>query len=286
MCPIMRAYQTLYSPLTVAAGLLSFGHAAQAQTTGSFSLATLAAGGTTYSLVSSIGNFSVIFPATGSTITSACNYNSFAEPGQTCGNISVTWTAVKVANVTSLALAFSSTARFGLLGGALSTHTPPNSHLYLNYQVKPALAANPVIGASLSLAGNLKNNGSPGLISISNTYATEYLCPSGTPTCQGGTGDFASLTPTSISGSWASNTVATAAFNQPNLNVSTDVASLANASDNNSGYNITLLTETFKVPEPVSISVLGVGAAAAAAARRWRRKPRQTATCQDLKLAA
>lgn len=282
----MHRFESLYPPLTITVGLLSFGHAAQAQTTGNFSLATLLAGGTTYSLVTNIGNFSVIFPTTGSTNTSACYYNSVAEPGQICGNISVQWTTANVAGVKSLALAFSSSAHFGLLGGAVGTNTPPNSHLYLNYEVKPALPANPVIGASLSLAGNFNQNKHSTGISISNTYATEYLCPSGTPTCQGGTGDFASLTPTSISGSWASNTVATAAFNQPNLNVSTDVASLANASNNNSGYNITLLTETFKVPEPVSISVLGVGAAAAAAARRWRRKPRQTATCPDLKLAA
>jgi hypothetical protein len=291
MRPIMRDFSCLYSPLTVAAGLLALNSTAQAQTAnGSFSLSSLSTiANTTFSLNTTIGRFNIVFQKEALTTASGCYSYNNAVAADSCANISVNWIVSASSKPHSLALTFTNTASgsFGLIGGILTGSSP--AQLYLNYAVDPVSSTTPVMGASLAMAGNNKQGGSSGMPSSSNTYANEYLCSSPNVTCQSaGATAFATVVPSTYAGTAAAWTASSAVTSlsppRSTLNVSTDVVD--GPGSNGSGYNITSLTETFQVPEPVSVSVLGVGAAAAAAARRWRRKRVQPAAREPLKLAA
>jgi len=261
--------------MVAAAGLLAATQGANAADSGSFNPT---AG--THTLATSIGNFSVIFAAAGSTNTAACAYIPAAgDGGQGCGKITVDWTFDAPSN--TLDLDFTSSASFGLLAGQIGK----NAHLYLNFTVQ-APTAKKIDDVSLSLVANAK--GTSGTPSITNTYATEYLCSSALPsTCQG-SGYFASLTPSALGAGGATTYDLLAAGQATNsLNVSKDLVSLANGSNSNSGFNITSMAQSYKVPEPVSASLLGAGIGAAAVARRWRRKvAARVAANDDCKVAA
>ena len=286
----MREFSYLYSPLTVATGLLALNSSAQAQTAnGSFALSSLSTtANTTFSLNTTIGLFNIVFQTETLTTASGCYSFNNAVTADGCANITVNWSVFASSTPHSLALAFTNTTSgsFGLIGGVLTGSTP--AHLYLNYAVNPVSSTTPVKGASLAMAGNNKQGGPPGTPSYSDTHTNEYLCSTPNVTCQsGGATAFATVMSANYSGStsWtASSAVASISPARSTLNVSTEVVD--GAGSNGSGYNITSLTQTFQVPEPVSVSVLGVGAAAAAAARRWRRKPVKPAARQPLKLAA
>ena len=285
----MRDFICSYSPLTVAAGLLALSNTAQAQTaSGSFSLSGLSTTTTSlFSLNTTMGVYNIVFQANAGTTSSGCYFVASAESA--CSGFSVAWSVV-AAKPKSLTLVFTDPAapHHYLVGGQLATILIPQ-HVYLNYAIQAIGSSGPIIGASNAMTGDNNQGGPQTAASSAAVLASEYLCngPAVT-TCQGTGTDLATTTysgPPGSNTSWSASSVGLVISpSQSTLNVSTHIYD--GPGSNNSGYNIFSLTEKFNVPEPVSVSVLGIGAAAAAAARRWRRKPVQAAGRQPLKLAA